>query len=420
MPEIWSFFAGAGGLDIGLEQAGLTPTLAVEIDDACCATLRQNRPSLVVVPESVCDLSGERLRRLRKAKGEVLLMIGGPPCQSFSPGGKRAALNDPRGNLIYEYMRLIADVSPRFFVLENVANLLTAALRHRPIHQRPGKHWSLKTYDRQTFSREDGVEPLAPDEQSGSAIRQILADFAALKYRVRFAVLDAADFGAAQHRLRFVMFGAKRGEAPGLPIPTHGKRPLLQPFSTVRDAIYDLMADPGDHSEYTPEVRSFFDLIPAGGNWRSLPAELQEKALGGAFAAGGGKTGFYRRLSWDAPSPTITGRSNRKGSAICHPEATRPLSVRECARLQGFPDEWAIVGSMSQRYLQVGNAVPVQLGNAIGRAVQLARPQAGRGRVTSSADVATMLESAILRLRASARNKRSQTVQTSLFENELA
>ena len=141
-------------------------------------------------------------------------MVGGPPCQSFSPGGKRTSLSDPRGNLIYEYLRLIREVAPRYFIFENVANLTTAALRHRPIAERPGRHWSLKRYDTEWPEGDGSAPPLAEDELSGSAIRQILRDIEQLGYYVTFGVLDAADYGAPQHRLRL-----HDGRFPGVSAP---------------------------------------------------------------------------------------------------------------------------------------------------------------------------------------------------------
>ena len=243
------------------------------------------------------------------------------------------------------------------------------------------------------------------DELSGSAIRQIIAEVGLLGYRTSFSVVDAADYGAPQHRLRFVMIGAREGGTPEMIAPTHGERPGLQIFRSIRDAIFDLQAHPGAHSEYTEDVAKYFRLVPPGGNWRSLPKELQREALGKAsFEAGGGKTGFFRRLSWDAPAPTITGRANRKGSALCHPEAIRPLSVRECARLQGFPDDWEFTGAMNRQYMQVGNSVPVQLGFAIGRT--LLDPLARRVDGLRSEDVDLALDKAVKRLRGTARNKR--------------
>jgi len=226
--EIWSFFSGAMGLDLGLERAGLGPTLMVENDRWCRETIKSNRPEVDLHPVGdVSKLSATSLREHRAFDGEVTLMVGGPPCQSFSTGGKRSALNDPRGNLIYTYMHLIGQVRPRYFVLENVANLVTAALRHRPISKRPGKQWSLKKYGEKGAPREDGIEPLAPDEMSGSAIRQILSDFRELGYAINFGVLNSADFGAPQKRQRLLIIGAKGGQHPSFPFqrPTRSTGP---------------------------------------------------------------------------------------------------------------------------------------------------------------------------------------------------
>ncbi|MDV6224841.1 DNA cytosine methyltransferase [Nitratireductor aquimarinus] len=400
--EIWSFFTGAMGLDLGLEAVGLHPTLANEIDRRFCETIRTNRPALDLIEGDVSDLTGEILRQRRGFDDEVYMMVGGPPCQSFSSGGKRAALNDPRGNLIYEYFRLISEVMPRYFVLENVANLTTAALKHRPISERPGKHWSLKRYSGSLNKEIDGAKPLTEDEMSGSALKQIAKDARSLGYHISFSVVDAADYGAPQHRLRFVMLGSRDNPPPVMPKATHGSEG--QPFATVRNAIEHLWKEPGSHSSYTAPVRRFFELVPEGGNWRSLPPELQEEALGGSYKAGGGKTGFYRRLSWDRPSPTITGRANRKGSALCHPAESRPISVLEAAALQGFPSNWSFTGAMNAQYMQIGNAVPVNLGSAIGQAI-LSHETEQSNKKCSQPNVEKMMEAAVARLRASARNK---------------
>lgn len=411
-----SLFAGAMGLDLGLEQVGINTTLALEIDKLCCSTMRSNKPGVDVWESDIADLDSKAILSRHGNPREIFLMVGGPPCQSFSPGGKRAALSDPRGNLIYVYLKLINEIRPKFFVLENVANIVTAALRHRPIAERPGKHWNLSAYDGRTGATDDSAAPMEPEELSGTAIRQVIGDVTALGYHITVSIVDSADYGAPQHRFRFVMFGSRDSHAPVMPAPSHGTRGHAQtPQRTVRDAIYDLKDNPGPHSKYTPDVARFFELVPPGGNWRHLPKELQRDALGdAALAAGGGKTGFYRRLTWDEPSPTITGRANRKGSALCHPEAIRPLSVKECARLQGFPDDWAFCGSMNRQYLQVGNAVPVELGAAIGRAI-LSAAEEGKPN-QDSFDLERELAVAIGRLRASARNKQSNKGQhPSLF-----
>lgn len=402
-----SLFSGAMGLDLGLEQAGIPTTLAVEVDPFCCSTMRNNRPDLDLWETDINNVDGPSLLERLGRPSDVFLMVGGPPCQSFCSGGKRAGLSDPRGNLLYVYLKIISQIRPRFFVLENVANIVTAALRHRPIAQRPGKHWNLSVYDRAKRGSNGAASEMQPDELSGSAIRQVISDMAGLGFHLSLSVVDSADYGAPQRRLRFIMFGARDSLAPVMPVPTHGETSLAEMQQrTVRDAIYDLRGGPGPHSQYTPEVARFFEIVPPGGNWRHLPKELQRLALGDAsMAAGGGKTGFFRRLAWDLPAPTITGRANRKGSALCHPEATRPLSVRECARLQGFPDDWALSGAMNRQYVQIGNAVPVPLGAAIGRAVlDAAHPRGGRAE--NECDLEFALGLAVKRLRASARNKR--------------
>lgn len=402
--EIWSFFTGAMGLDLGLERAGLIPTLATEIDPSFCSTIRKNRPELTLIQGDVTTATAEKLRKMRGFSDDVYLMVGGPPCQSFSSGGKRHSLADPRGNLVFEYLRLVSEVRPLNFVFENVANFATAALEHRPIADRPGQHWSLKRYDTEWQHGEGDKPALTENELSGSAIRSVLEAVRALNYHVTFGILDAADYGAAQHRLRFIMIGSREGPAPALPELQYGPPGSgLLPFVTVKDAIWHLKDSPGQGSQYTDRVKQYFSLVPAGGNWRSLPETLKEEALGGAFASGGGKTGFYRRLDWDKPSPTITGRPNRKGTALCHPSDLRPVSVAECAALQGFPPDWQFIGSMNMQYLQIGNAVPVPLGFAVGRALQT---QISRPVLQNALDFETMLEAAVKRLRASARNKR--------------
>ena len=406
MATVWSFFSGAGGLDLGFESAGLMPQLAVEIDPACCATLNANRGSRKILQRDIASVTAGVLREAASTS-DVDLMIGGPPCQSFSTGGGRAALSDPRGNLIFRYVQLIADVRPRAFVLENVANLITAAISHRPIDKRPGKRWNLSSYSAgdNSESRFDDNPPLTQEELSGSAITYLLEVLRKkLGYSISLAILNAADFGAPQRRLRLFIVGDRDSKAPAFPMPSHGDG-ASYPVATVRDAIWDLRNNPGPGSEYIDATRQVFDLVPPGKNWRSLPPEVARAAMGErSYAAGGGKVGFFRRLAWDEPSPTITGRSNRKGSALCHPEQSRPLSVKECARIQGFPDEWCFVGSSASQYLQIGNAVPISLGAAVGH--MMAQHLDGSGAVETRT-VEAMVVDATRKLRDSARTKRA-------------
>ena len=408
---VWSLFSGAMGLDLGMEAVGLPASLAVEIDASCCATIRRNRgDSVVVIEQDIRNVSGADLRRRTGFDGDVGVIVGGPPCQAFSPGGNREALADPRGDLVHEFFRIVSDIRPRVFVFENVANLATAAIRHRRIKDRPGQHWSLKSYDgNRTLKGRAGrgnhdARPMDDTELAGSALRLLLNAIRPLGYGITFAVLDAADYGAPQHRLRFIMLGARDGAPPRLPHPTHGPRGSgLAPWVTLRDVIWDLRENPGHHYVYTAEFQNYFNLVSPGGHWRDMPVEIQKRALGNAFHAGGGKTGFFRRLSWDAPSPTITGKPNRKGAALCHPEAIRPLSVRECARIQGFPDDWVLTGTSEAQYRQIGNAVPTHLGTAIGHALL-------RDEVASDADLdpLKLYARALSRVRAAGRNRQGR------------
>ena len=416
--EVWSLFSGAMGLDLGLEQVGLGASIALDINKNCRSTIEKNRPGIKVHPEGdVSQHSGDSLRQFASFDHDVFIMAGGPPCQSFSTGGKRAGLQDPRGNLIYTYLNLIGQVRPQYFVLENVANLVTAALEHRPIKDRPGRHWSLSKYSGSNAPTEEGVEPLRPEELSGSAIRQILSDTAKLGYAVSFGVLNAAEHGAPQRRFRFVMIGARDSDvAPQMPVGEHGEG--RKPIRTVRDAIGHLEANPGHHSVYTPKVAEVFAQVPEGGTWRDLPPNVAEAAMGKAYYSGGGKTGFFRRLAWDLPAPTVTGCVNRKASAMCHPAALRPISVREACALQGFPSDWEVTGSMSAQYLQAGNAVPVSVGRAVGEAIL----HHYSGKVTEgAASFEAQLQAASNKLRTSARNKRgrrkndSSQAQTAMF-----
>lgn len=413
-----SLFSGGMGLDLGLEQAGLKPAVSVEIDKHCCTTIKQNRPGLSVVECDISSLSTADILDAAKLKvGQAFAVVGGPPCQSFSTGGLRQSLHDRRGSLIGDFLRVIDEAKPRHFVFENVAQIVTAAVKHRPIALRPGKRWHLGSYKTATRNKvlfDD--DPLTDDEQSGSAIRVILDSFAQLGYTIRFGIVNAADYGVPQKRLRFVAIGTREKSAIDLPKPTHSEAGAdgLPEWRTLRDAIGELRENEPLHANYTEAFQRYFALVPPGSNWRALPPELQREALGEkAYAAGGGKTGFFRRLAWDEPAPTIVGKPNRKSGAICHPEHVRPLTVREVARVQTFPDDWHFAGSMHPQYLQVGNAVPVGLGYAIGKALQEKRS----AKSLDSWD--DMLTAAQLRLRAAARNKLARRVARNTFQAEL-
>ena len=350
-----SLFSGAMGLDLGLERAGLRTLLAVESDSAAVATIRANRPHITVLHDQIQRLSAEEiLKKAGLGVGETFLLAGGPACQSFSTAGKRRSLEDPLGRLFYEFMRIVNEARPRFFLIENVRGILSAAVKHRPLSQRGGEH-----------------PPLIAEEELGSAF-QVLTDCVRKSgYYAIFDVLNAADFGTAQTRRRLVMFGSRDGVELAMPRPSHShnKSNKLKPWTTLRDVLGKLPETDPEYINFAPSRRKYFKYIPAGGNWRDLPRRFRHVALGGALNSWGGRTGFFRRLAWEQPSPTLNTHPDYKATALCHPDELRPLSIQEYAKIQGFPNSWEFKGSTREKYRQIGNAVPVDMAEALGRAI---------------------------------------------------
>ncbi|MFA6172985.1 MAG: DNA cytosine methyltransferase [Kiritimatiellales bacterium] len=350
--KIISLFSGAMGLDLGLEHAGFQTAVAVEINRAAVQTLRLNRPTLSVFEKSVSLVSSAEILAESKMKlGEPCLVTGGPCCQSFSTAGKRKSVADARGSLFFDFKRIVAETRPRFFVMENVKGILSAAVQHRPLNERGPGH-----------------PPLSCDEHLGTALSLILKELEELRYHIVFGLVNAADYGVPQKRWRVIFIGSRDGETIRIPDPTHDENGAhgLLPWVTLRKAI-------GSHREKEPGFIAFsrdrFDLLAllkAGQNWRDLPEHLHATALGAAYDSWGGRVGFCRRLDWNAPAPTLTTSPNGRATTLCHPRDVRPLTVREYAILQQFPKHWKFFGSTQQQYMQIGNAVPIGLGNAIG------------------------------------------------------
>ena len=239
--------------------------------------------------------------------------------------------------LYNEFIHVVETLSPRFFVMENVKGL--ASMPSDPA-----------------------------DKDSEPVLTQILSRFKKLGYHTVHGVLDAVHYGTPQFRERLVIIGSRDNEAIFLPSPTHfhmHQVPHMR-WRTLFDAIGDL-TDVGECAKFTPTVSQYMKLVPEGGNWRSLPPAIAKAAMGGAYESGGGKVGFYRRLSYSEPSPTLVTSPNQKATLLCHPRATRPLSVAEYARIQQFPDSWRFQGKTTDCYRQIGNAVPIPLGRAIGQ-----------------------------------------------------
>lgn len=350
-----SLFTGAFGLDLGFLAAGFNLSFANDVDGLCQEVASENIPSVPFLLADFAEVSASEVLRLAGlCRGQIDVLVGGPPCQPFSTAGRRQGLNDPRSSPLKAFVRAIKELAPRAFVMEEVTGLKSARLRHIPISER-------------------GIGPLPPDGQKGSAFAVVLEMLASTGYCFLYRKLNAADYGAPQSRERLIFIGLRDG-MPSFPTPTHAMVPgsglfnsTQMPWNTLWEATADIPVEEANYMPLSNTRSSYMELVPPGGHWRQLPRELVPEAMGGAYHAGGGKMGFYRRLSWDEPSPTVVTSPTQKGTMFCHPEQLRPLSLREYKRVQGFPDDWHIPGSLASGYRLVGNAVPVHLSYAIAR-----------------------------------------------------
>lgn len=348
--DVISLFSGAMGLDIGLIQSGLNVAVGQDFDASCVQTMKLNGHNAIA--GDIREIQAEDLLDVTKLKrGEAFLICGGPPCQPFSTAGKRLGINDPRGSLFMDFIRMIDYIRPRFFVMENVKGLMSSPLKHVPSSER---------------DEED------PKQRLGTVLDVVLSEFNRLGYKTVYGILDAVNYGVPQFRERFVLIGSRDREDIFLPMPTHFQthQDKRYRWTTLNDVIRDLEFDCGECAAFSEERMKYLKLVPEGGNWRDLPKDVVQAAMGGAYTSGGGKVGFYRRLSYSQPSPTLVTSPVQKATMMCHPTQNRPLSVREYARIQQFPDSWKISGPLAAQYRQVGNAVPIGLATAIGNAIQ--------------------------------------------------
>jgi len=347
--SVISLFSGAMGLDLGLKKAGLNIVLGQDSNLDCVATMKANGCN--VYAGDIREIDPQNLLEQAKMQiGEPFLICGGPPCQPFSTAGKRLGINDPRGSLFMEFIRMIDYIRPRFFVMENVKGIMSAPLKHIPIKDRGAD------YKRDEF---------------GTVLDVVLSEFKKLGYKTVYGVLDAVNYGSPQFRERFILIGSRDCEEIFLPFPTHfqtHQNPEYR-WRTIADVFNDINPSDNEVAILSNERMEYLRQIPEGGNWRDLPADQIKGAMGGAYTSGGGKAGFYRRLSFNQPSPTVVTSPIQKATMMCHPTEDRPLSVRECARIQQFPDDWIFTGTTVAKYRQIGNAVPVGLGEAIGKAI---------------------------------------------------
>ena len=321
-------FAGAGGLALGMQMAGFRHVLLNEVDSMACKTLKYNRPDWNVIEEDIHNIDFKPLH------GMVDFLSGGFPCQAFSYAGKKGGLNDTRGTLFFELARAVNEIRPKVFMCENVKGLMS----------------------------HDG----------GNTMNVIRGAIDELGYTlVEPKVLKAIMYKVPQKRERLIFVAIRDDLAPH--VEFHWPDPYKR-VMTLRDAFFsgDLYSDkvPDSDGQSYPEKKArVMAMVPEGGDWRSLPIEEQKRYMGGSFYLGGGKTGMARRLSMDEPSLTLTCAPAQKQTERCHPVETRPLTVREYARIQTFPDSWIFHGNITAKYKQIGNAVPVNLAYAVGRSL---------------------------------------------------
>lgn len=348
-----SFFSGAMGLDLGLERAGIETLLTCEFDKWSRKTIETNRPGLPLLG----DIWRHDSDSVRAAAGlspdeEIDVVAGGPPCQAFSTAGSRRGFEDERGNVFLHYVNLAIELSPRYIVIENVRGLLSAPMKHRPHRLRGAKFPSL-----------------ADDEMPGGALAFVIFLLESAGYRVTFNLYNAANFGSPQTRERVILICSRDGSPVPHLSPTHAEQSVgrLKPWRTFAEAVRGLESIKHHHVNFPEDRIRYYRMLLPGQYWRHLPDDLQREALGNSYFSGGGKTGFFRRLAWDKPSPTLVTHPAMPATDLAHPSEDRPLSIEEYKRIQEFPDSWNVQGPLIQQYKQVGNAVPISLGTALGK-----------------------------------------------------
>lgn len=348
-PIALSFFSGAMGLDLGIEKAGFDIRLACEMDKFCRQTISINKPAIALLGD-INEYSAQDVLKAAKLEegAEIDLIVGGPPCQAFSTAGKRRAFQDDRGNVFLKYIDLVLELKPKYFVIENVRGLLSSPLEHRPHSER---------------STED---ELNQDTLKGGALNYILNLLKRSGYGYSFNLYNAANFGTPQSRERVVIVCSRDGSCPPYLVPTHSESGVydLPKWETIRNKFENI--DEHNHLNFPEKRLKYYRLLKSGQNWRALPEHLQKEAMGNSYYSGGGKTGFLRRLDWDKPSPTLVTHPAMPATDLAHPDKDRPLSVQEYMRIQEFPDDWKLSGPLIQQYKQIGNAVPIGLGYAVG------------------------------------------------------
>jgi DNA (cytosine-5)-methyltransferase 1 len=323
---VLELFAGAGGLAIGMEKAGLKCVALNEIDKWACQTLRANRPNWNVLEGDIKQFN------FSEYYNKVDVVTGGFPCQAFSYAGKKLGLADARGTLFYEFARAVKEVNPPICIGENVRGLL--------------------------------------NHDKGNTLQGMISILDEIGYNVvPVQILKAINFNVPQKRERLILVGIRKDINVKYEYPKPYNKIFHLKDALKKGDLFDCDVPLSTGSKYPQTKIDVLKLVPQKGYWRDLPLDIQKDFMGGSFYLGGGKTGIARRIGWDEPCLTLTCSPAQKQTERCHPEETRPFTVREYARIQTFPDDWQFEGSVAQQYKQIGNAVPVNLGKEVGYSI---------------------------------------------------
>ncbi len=324
--KVLELFAGAGGLAVGMEKAGLKCVAMNEIDKYACETLRKNRPTWNILEGDIKNFG------FSEYYNQVDVVTGGFPCQAFSYAGKRLGFEDARGTLFYEFARVVKEVNPPICIGENVKGLLS--------------------------------------HDNGKTLQGMISILDEIGYRVvPVEVLKAINYKVPQKRERLILVGIRKDIEINYEYPKPYKKIYTLEDALKKGELFNCNVPKSNGAKYPESKKSVLDLVPPKGYWRDLPVEIQKEFMGASFYLGGGKTGMARRIGWDEPCLTLTCSPAQKQTERCHPDETRPFTVREYARIQTFPDDWHFSGPMAQQYKQIGNAVPVNLGQEVGYSI---------------------------------------------------
>lgn len=352
-----SLFSGGMGLDLGLEMVGFENSVCVENDADAVKTIKHNKPDLPIFGTSIVDVTGKDLISAGGfSSSDIPLVVGGPPCQAFSVFGNRLGIDDTRGQLLFEFIRLIKETNPSTFLMENVRGLLSMSIVPKNSDKSTKSNTPIEYY------------------KSGSLVQRIFSEFNKIGYHVDCFVVNSVNYGAPQIRERLLFIGNRFGHKVNFPKPLYSNRPSdnLPTFKTLGDVIgpeSGFVDNCPEVMNFSPRKLKYLKMIPPGGNWRSMPVDIQKESMGKTWFLKGGRSAYWRKLSFGFPSPTVVTMPNHAGTSMCHPEELRAISVGEAAAIQEFPRNWEFQGKTTSKFRQVGNAVPTRLGRVAGEVI---------------------------------------------------